>query len=121
MGANHETGEFESPHLHQQGLVTDQALCLARGRPPRVSEREAVTVGVRNFTVRRDPIMTGGSEGQVNDLPLWVSWRGGQDCCWVTLTIQGMPNLSVHMPNSSPHICFSRGMVTVPPSESFSQ
>jgi hypothetical protein len=26
--------EFESPHLHQQGLVTDQALCLARGLPP---------------------------------------------------------------------------------------
>jgi hypothetical protein len=24
--------EFESPHLHQQGLVTDQALCLAEGR-----------------------------------------------------------------------------------------
>ena len=48
-----------------------------------------------------------------------VRWR--QDCCWVMLTIQGMPNLSVHMPNSSPHICFSRGMVTVPPSDSFSQ
>jgi hypothetical protein len=41
--------------------------------------------------------------------------------CWVMLTIQGMPNRSVHMPNSSPHICFSRGMVTVPPSDSFSQ
>jgi hypothetical protein len=26
--------EFESPHLHQQGLVTDQALCLARGPLP---------------------------------------------------------------------------------------
>ncbi len=32
------------------------------------------------------------------------------------LTSQPMPNLSVTMPNSSPHTCFSRGMVTVPPS-----
>jgi hypothetical protein len=73
---------------------------------------------------RRPPKSAGRSayhKGQVIDLPLVVSWRGGQDCCWVTLTIQGTPNLSVHMPNSSPHICFSRGMVTVPPSESFSQ
>jgi hypothetical protein len=30
------------------------------------------------------------------------------------LTIQGTPNWSMHMPNSSPHICFSSGMVTVP-------
>ena len=37
------------------------------------------------------------------------------------LTIQLMPNLSVHWPNSSPHICFSSGIVTVPPSESWSQ
>jgi hypothetical protein len=27
--------EFESPHLHQQGLVTDQALCLAQRQPAR--------------------------------------------------------------------------------------
>jgi hypothetical protein len=47
--------------------------------------------------------------------------RLGQACDWVMLTIQGTPNRSTHMPNSSPHICFSRGMVTVPPSESFSQ
>ena len=33
------------------------------------------------------------------------------------LTIQAMPNRSVHMPNSSPHICFSSGTVTVPPSD----
>ena len=31
------------------------------------------------------------------------------------LTIQAMPNLSWHMPNSSPHICFSSGTGTVPP------
>jgi hypothetical protein len=40
---------------------------------------------------------------------------------WVMFTIQGMPNRSRHMPNSSPHICFSRGIVTVPPSDSFCQ
>ena len=50
-----------------------------------------------------------------------VTVPGPQPWAWVMLTIQGMPNLSVHMPNSSPHICFSRGMVTVPPSDSFSQ
>ena len=33
------------------------------------------------------------------------------------LTIQPMPNLSMHMPNSSPHICFSSGTDTVPPSD----
>ena len=32
-----------------------------------------------------------------------------QACGWTMLTIQEMPNWSVHMPNSSPHICFSRG------------
>ena len=37
------------------------------------------------------------------------------------LTIQSTPNWSVTMPNSSPHICFSSGMVTVPAPESFSQ
>ena len=36
-------------------------------------------------------------------------------------TIQLIPNLSVHMPNSSPHICFSSGTETVPPSASLSQ
>src|SRR5215210_6444977 len=37
------------------------------------------------------------------------------------LTIHGIPNRSTHMPNSSPHICFSSGNETVPPSESLSQ
>jgi hypothetical protein len=37
------------------------------------------------------------------------------------LTIQPMPNLSISMPNSSPHICFSSGTVMVAPSDSFSQ
>src|SRR5205823_13322909 len=46
---------------------------------------------------------------------------GRQACGWVMLTIQGMPNWSTHMPNSSPHICFSMGSVTVPPADSLSQ
>ena len=45
----------------------------------------------------------------------------GQACGCVMLTIQLMPNRSTHMPNSSPHICFSRGTDTLPPSESFAQ
>ena len=44
-----------------------------------------------------------------------------QACGRPMLTIQGMPNRSTHMPNSSPHICFSKGTDTVPPSDSFSQ
>jgi len=37
------------------------------------------------------------------------------------LTIQGTPNWFTHMPNWSPHICFSRGIDTLPPPDSFSQ
>jgi len=46
---------------------------------------------------------------------------GDQACGWVMLTIQVMPNWSTQEPNSSPHICFSRGTETVPPSDSCSQ
>ena len=60
---------------------------------------------------------------------LWVRFSslvmriqgGSQLCGGTTSTIQGTPNRSVHMPNRSPHICFSNGMVTVPPSASLSQ
>jgi hypothetical protein len=45
----------------------------------------------------------------------------GQARGWVMLTIHGMPNRSMHMPNSSPHISFSKGIVTLPPSDSYSQ
>ena len=41
---NHETPEFESPHLHQQGLVTDQALCLARRAATRASVHASLRV-----------------------------------------------------------------------------
>jgi hypothetical protein len=60
-----------------------------------------------------------------------ICWRRSVASCrrdwarqawgWVMFTIQGMPNRSTHMPNSSPHICLSRGIVTVPPSDSFCQ
>ena len=40
---------------------------------------------------------------------------------WLMLTIQVMPNRSTHIPNSSPHICFSSGTDTVPPSDSLLQ
>jgi hypothetical protein len=44
-----------------------------------------------------------------------------QACGWETLTIHEMPNLSWHCPNSSPHICFSSGIVTSPPRDNFFQ
>lgn len=47
--------------------------------------------------------------------------RAGQPCDWPMFTIHAMPNRSTHMPNSSPHICVSRGTDTAPLSESFSQ
>jgi thiamine biosynthesis lipoprotein len=40
---------------------------------------------------------------------------------WLMFTNQFTPKRSVHMPNSSPHTCFSSGIPTVPPSHSFSQ
>lgn len=39
-----------------------------------------------------------------------------QACGAAMLTSQPMPNRSVHMPKTSPHICFSSGIDTVPPS-----
>jgi len=55
-----------------------------------------------------------GARRRVDRKPDW-------DYDWLTLTIHGMPNRSVHMPNSSPHACFSKGMVTVPSADSLSQ
>ncbi len=49
------------------------------------------------------------------------SWRGGYSAPPAMLTIQMTPKRSTSMPNTSPHICFSRGIVTVAPSESLSQ
>ncbi len=46
---------------------------------------------------------------------------GPYACGWPMLTSQVTPNLSVHMPNSSPQSCFRIGIVTVPPSDSLSQ
>jgi hypothetical protein len=38
---------------------------------------------------------------------------------WLTLTIHDTPNLSTHMPNSSPQTCVCMGIVMVPPAEAF--
>jgi hypothetical protein len=106
-----------------RGRPAPRRLSIHAGPGSATRNPSALTARSSPNPTRRPPKSADRSalhKGQANDLPLRVSWRGGQDC-WVTLTIQGTPNLSVHMPNSSPHICFSRGMVTVPPSESFSQ
>src|SRR5262245_51799457 len=44
-----------------------------------------------------------------------------QPCPAEMLTNQLVPNLSVHMPKTSPQSAFSSGIVTVPPAESFSK
>jgi len=77
----------------------------------------------------------GGRDGGHGEVPPTVvvggTWAGppgpvsrgwpAQACVSLMLTIQGMPNRSVHMPNTSPHICFSSGTATVPSADSFSQ
>ncbi len=45
----------------------------------------------------------------------------GQPSDVLMLTSQVMPKRSVHMPKTSPHICFSSGTETVPLPESASQ
>ena len=47
--------------------------------------------------------------------------RLAQEALPAMLTIQPMPKRSTSIPNSSPHICFSSGTVTVAPSPSLSQ
>ena len=46
---------------------------------------------------------------------------GHSYCDWMMSTIHGTPNLSTHIPNSSPQACFWNGIVVVPPDESLSQ
>ena len=46
---------------------------------------------------------------------------GAQPSERVMSTIQGMPKRSVHIPNTSPHICLSSGTDTEPPADSLSQ
>ena len=45
----------------------------------------------------------------------------GEGHCPLMFTIQEMPNRSTHMPNSSPHTCFSSATVTMPSPLSCSQ
>src|SRR5690348_1498467 len=54
------------------------------------------------------------------DLPRYARRRPAEPQP-ATFTIQLTPNRSVHMPNSSPHICLAKGIMTVPLVDSFSQ
>ena len=105
------------PTLLVYGLrdrLVDPRTALARGpdvpgQPPRRAAGQRARVA--------DGAPRGGRSGGTP-----AARRGvGQPCDPAILTIQSMPNLSRHMPNSSPHICFSSGTATVPPSESFCQ
>jgi hypothetical protein len=83
---NHETREFESPHLHQQGLVTDQALCLARRAATRASVHASLrvqpveTVGqVVQLLREQVPVAV-----QVIDADLLPRW-----CCTASMLLGG--------------------------------
>ena len=56
--------------------------------------------------------------------PGWLRPEGGRLAYaggWEMLTSQEVPNLSTHMPNSSPQTCFCSGMVVTPPAASCSK
>jgi hypothetical protein len=94
---------------------------VRRRRATRISQLEIAVINRRTSPGLAAPVSESQRhQGGFSSLVLRI--RGwSQPCGWTTSTIQGTPNLSVHMPNRSPHICFSNGMVTVPPSESLSQ
>jgi hypothetical protein len=78
--------------------------------------------GVRQLIVVSTSSTTGRTWSRQARPPWsWTRERSGQLWGWVMLTIQGMPNWSVHMPNSSPHACFSSGILTAPELDSWSQ
>ena len=93
----------------------DVSLCLWRLR--------STTCSLPSECRRRDggPVHRGGGRESARRPGKGSEVRVDQPCGWLMLTIQATPNRSTHMPNSSPHICFSRGTDTVPPSDSFSQ
>jgi hypothetical protein len=65
--------------------------------------------------------MADGGEAPARHLASGCAAGAGQTCGWPMLTIQEIPNWSSQAPNSSPHICFSRGTDTVPEADSFVQ
>ena len=112
-----------SPCLDQAGPSMNSVVAVATRLPslPRRWESFSPPVSTRSF-IRLTRLCTRTSEGaRRGDREKRVPPGADQACGWPMLTIQGMPNLSTHIPNSSPHICFSKGTDTVPPSDSFSQ
>jgi hypothetical protein len=138
---------FLRPNLYFQGMLAFTPSIATEGRngdrlgrrledaPERAPESTAVeidsssrvgatTVRLVHHSLPPRPWPTISGDGA-------ICWRRSVASCrrdwarqawgWVMFTIQGMPNRSTHMPNSSPHICLSRGIVTVPPSDSFCQ
>ena len=92
-----------------------------RGRPAYGSHRPGpkAVQGHRVAVHGRTPCMGAPSIG--DRVAVERDRVAGYACGWEILTSQGTPNLSVSIPNSSPQTCFCNGIVTVPPSESFSQ
>ena len=109
----------KSPHHRQLSGVTTRPRISRSGPSGSVTavQKTAATVtglcGPGSPAATRAATSDGRSQAAVG--------HRGQPPGWLMLTIQSMPNRSTHMPNSSPHICFSSGIVTVPPSDSFAK
>ena len=104
---------------------TRDAGCLGIGlaQVARIAESHSGSVRCTSSTgggARYEFIVPADDPSQVKRrprLPITPVYRGG---C-VMFTIQVIPNLSSHMPKTSPHICFSSGIVMVAPADSLSQ
>ena len=104
------------------GAGADRPADLDASRPgQRQALRAAGRRGVRGPALQTGTQAQSGRPAAGRRLLLRRLIPRGQARGWVMLTIHGIPNRSVTMPNSSPHICFSRGIVTLPPSDSLSQ
>ena len=96
-----------APTLLVYGLRTGWSTRAPRPARPRTFPDSRLVVLPDSGHVVADGAPRGGRPGGTP-----AARRGaGQACGWPMLTIQLMPNLSTHMPNSSPHICFSSGTV----------
>jgi hypothetical protein len=79
-----------------------------------VVDADAGSLTLRNDLPREHKVVRARGPGAVlAALDQATARAGGRRQPWATAsTIQGTPKRSTHMPNSSPHICFSNGMVT---------
>ena len=95
-------------------------LGMSRTHSPRsVAEYAAFTrswIVVTSSTVRRALGWNHLDLGHVARLRPRISWA--DQLAGSALIIQGVPNLSVHMPNAGDHEVCSMAMLTCPPSES---